>query len=249
MRDGPARLTAASGIARASPAPNLTPMDDRRYNEQEVAEIFGRAAEAQGDATRALPPGEGMTLAELQDIGQQVGMTANAVADAARSFDRHEPRFRRQLLGLTIGVGRTVVLERRLTTDEWERLVVKVRETFDARGNVKSEGSLRQWTNGNLQVLVEPTEHGDRLRMRTVNAYAQLAIAVGVGVMAVPVLVAAVAAVAGVPHIGERVASLAPMALMGAASLGVGLVRLRGWARTRLQQMDAIADWLRKQAS
>ena len=27
-------------------------------------------------------------------------------------------------------------------------------------------------TNGNLQVLVEPTEHGDQLRMRTVNAYA-----------------------------------------------------------------------------
>ena len=224
-------------------------MDDRRYNEQEVADIFGRAAEAQGEATRALPPGEGMTLAELQDIGQQVGMTAEAVADAARSLDRHEPRFRRQLLGLTIGVGRTVVLERRLTTDEWERLVVKVRETFDARGNVKSEGSLRQWTNGNLQVLVEPTEHGDRLRMRTVNAYAQMAIAVGVGVIAVPVLVAAVAAVAGVPNIGERIESLAPMALMGAASLGVGLVRLRGWARTRLQQMDEIAAWVRKQTT
>ena len=224
-------------------------MDDRRYNEQEVADIFGRAAEAQGEATRALPPGEGMTLAELQDIGQQVGMTAEAVADAARSLDRHEPRFRRQLLGLTIGVGRTVVLERRLTTDEWERLVVKVRETFDARGNVKSEGSLRQWTNGNLQVLVEPTEHGDRLRMRTVNAYAQMAFAVGVGVIAVPVLVAAVAAVAGVPNIGERIESLAPMALMGAASLGVGLVRLRGWARTRLQQMDEIAAWVRKQTT
>ncbi|MDP1891452.1 MAG: hypothetical protein Q8K55_11230 [Gemmatimonadaceae bacterium] len=224
-------------------------MNDRRYNEQEVAEIFGRAAEAQGDATRALTPGEGMTLAELQDIGQQVGMTAAAVADAARSLDRHEPRFRRQLLGLTIGVGRSVELERRLTTDEWERLVVKVRETFDARGNVKSEGSLRQWTNGNLQVLVEPTEHGDRLRIRTVNAYAQLAITAGVGTMAVPVLVAAVAMVAGVPDVGERLAPLAPLALMGAASIGVGLMRLRGWARTRLQQMDAIADWVRKQAT
>lgn len=221
-------------------------MDDRRYNEKEVAEIFGRAAESQGDATRALPPGEGMTLAELQDIGQQVGMTADAVADAARSLDRQEPRFRRQLLGLTIGTGRTVALERRLTTDEWERLVVKVRETFDARGNVKSEGGLRQWTNGNLQVLVEPTEHGDRLRMRTVNANAQLAIVVGVGIMAVPALVAVVAIAAGLPDIGDRVRDLAPLGLMGAASFGVGLARLRGWARTRLQQMDEIAAWVRK---
>ncbi|MHB1096276.1 MAG: hypothetical protein ACYC3F_08875 [Gemmatimonadaceae bacterium] len=222
-------------------------MDDRRYNEQEVAEIFGRAAEVQGDSTRALPPGEGMTLAELQDIGQQVGMTAAAVADAARSLERQEPQFHRRLLGLTVGVGRSVALERRLTTDEWERLVVKVRETFDARGNVKSEGGLRQWTNGNLQVLVEPTEHGDRLRMRTVNANAQMAIAVGVGVMAVPALVAAVAMVAGLPDVGDRLRDLAPLGLMGAASLGVGLARLRGWARTRLQQMDAIAVWIRQQ--
>lgn len=196
----------AAGIACAVNVPNLMPMADRRYNEQEVAEIFGRAAESQQDATRALPPGEGMTLAELQDIGQQVGMSAEAVADAARSLDRREPRFRRRLLGLTTGVGRSVALERRLTTDEWERLVVKVRETFDARGNVKSEGGLRQWTNGNLQVLVEPTEHGDRLR------------------------------------------DLAPLGLMGAASFGIGLSRLRGWARVRGQQMDAIADWLQKQA-
>ena len=222
-------------------------MADRRYNEQEVAEIFGRAAASQQDATRALPPGEGMSLAELQDIGQQVGMTAEAVADAARSLDRREPRFRRRLLGLTTGVGRSVALERRLSTDEWERLVVKVRETFDARGNVKSEGGLRQWTNGNLQVLVEPTEHGDRLQMRTVNASAQTAIMVGVGVMAVPALVAVVALVAGLPDFSERLRDLAPLELMGAATLGVGIARLRGWARTRLQQMDEIAAWVRQQ--
>ena len=222
-------------------------MADRRYNEQEVAEIFGRAAASQQDATRALPPGEGMSLAELQDIGQQVGMTAEAVADAARSLDRREPRFRRRLLGLTTGVGRSVALERRLSTDEWERLVVKVRETFDARGSVKSEGGLRQWTNGNLQVLVGPTEHGDRLQMRTVNASAQTAIMVGVGVMAVPALVAVVALVAGLPDFSERLRDLAPLELMGAATLGVGIARLRGWARTRLQQMDEIAAWVRQQ--
>lgn len=190
-------------------------MDDRRQNEQEVAEIFGRAAEA--------------------------------VADAARSLDRQEPRFRRQLLGITIGVGRSVALDRRLTTDEWERLEVMVRETFDARGNVRSEGGLRQWTNGNLQVLLEPTEHGDRLRMRTVHGSAQMLVSIGVGIIAVPPLVVAVAMVAGLPDIGDHLRDLAPMALLGAATLGVGIARLRGWARTRLRQMDTIAAWLRKQ--
>jgi p-aminobenzoyl-glutamate transporter AbgT len=52
----------------------------------------------------------------------------------------------------------------------------------------------------------------------------------------------------GLPDMGGRLRDLAPMGLMGAATLGVGIARLRGWARTRLQQMDAIADWVRKQA-
>lgn len=125
-------------------------MTERRYDEQEVAEIFGRATEAQRALAPQLPSGERLTLVELQEIGRQVGVTADAVADAARSLDRHEPRFRRSFLGLTIGVGRTVALDRRITTEEWERLVVVLRETFDARGSARSEGGLRQWTNGNL---------------------------------------------------------------------------------------------------
>lgn len=58
----------------------------------------------------------------------------------------------------------------------------------------------------------------------------------------------AVAMVAGLPDNRDRLRDLAPLGLMGAASLVVGLARLRGWARTRLKQMDPIADWVRKQA-
>jgi hypothetical protein len=43
-----------------------------------------------------------------------------------------------------------VHLARKLTDEEWERFVAHVRETFDARGTMTSEGSLRQWSNGNL---------------------------------------------------------------------------------------------------
>jgi hypothetical protein len=220
-------------------------MTERRYDEQEVAEIFGRATEAQHEAARQLPSGEGLTLAELQEIGRQVGVTADAVADAARSLDRREPRFRRQFLGLTVGVGRTVALERRITTDEWERLVVVLRETFDARGNVKSDGGLRQWTNGNLQVLVEPTASGDRLRLRTVHANARNLMTIGVGVLATTGLVAAITLALGIPESAERLSSLLPLAMLGAAAVGIGAARLRGWAATRMRQMDEIAARLR----
>lgn len=221
-------------------------MTERRYDEDEVTEIFGRATEAQLEATRQLPPGDGMTLAELQEIGRQAGFSAATVADAARSLDRHEPRFRRHFLGLTVGVGRTVELDRRMSTDEWERLVVVLREMFDARGNARSDGGLRQWTNGNLQVLVEPSDGGDRLRMRTIHGGARMLMTMGIGLLATTGVVAVVSAVVGLPDLAERLSALVPLAVTGAASLAVGTARLRGWAGTRLRQMDELAARVRQ---
>ena len=42
------------------------------------------------------------------------------------------PRFRNQFLGLTVGVGRTVPLGRKVTDEEWERLVEVVGVTEQA---------------------------------------------------------------------------------------------------------------------
>ena len=99
-------------------------MNERRYSEEEVAAVFEQGAESQHAVRRQLPAGEGMTLADLEDIGRQVGIPPELVAQAARSMTPGgrpaSPRF----LGLPIGVGRTVELDRRLSDEEWERLVV-----------------------------------------------------------------------------------------------------------------------------
>jgi hypothetical protein len=68
--------------------------------------------------------------------------------------------------GLPIGVGRTVELDRPRSDSDWERLVADLRETFEARGMVRYDGPFRQWTNGNLQALIEPTPSGHRLRWK-----------------------------------------------------------------------------------
>ncbi len=216
-------------------------MTERHYDEAEVAELFRRATETQQGAAPQLSSGEGMTLTDLQAIGRQVGVPAELLADAARSLERHEPRFKRTLLGLTVGVGRTVALDRRVSNEEWEQMVVFLRDTFDARGTFRVDGSLRQWTNGNLQILIEPTEHGDRLRMRTVNAGARMMLTVGSGLVGTLSVVALVTVSVGAPGVAERLAALVPMATAGIAMLGLGLARLRGWAATRLRQMDDIA--------
>ncbi|HUF75522.1 MAG TPA: hypothetical protein VMM35_04555, partial [Longimicrobiales bacterium] len=129
-------------------------MSERRYGEQEVAEIFERATEAQKLTMRPRSPSEGLTLGELQEIGRDVGLSPDMVASAARSVGSGSASPRRTLVGLPIGVGRTVELDRPLTDDEWQQLVVELRETFDARGRLTDEGAFKQWTNGNLEILL-----------------------------------------------------------------------------------------------
>jgi hypothetical protein len=219
-------------------------MTDRRFSDDEVAEIFRRATEASQSAANTLQPSEGLTLVQLQDIAKQVGIAPENVADAARSIERQEPRFKSQLLGLTVGVGRTVPLGRKVTDEEWERLVVRLRDTFDARGTFRTDGSLRQWTNGNLQILVEPTEEGDRLRMRTVNAAVRAQLSLGVVMTASAAAIFLVTAAVDPTHLAEQYSLLATLVGGSVALFTVGLLRIRGWSGKRLQQMDEIAKRL-----
>ena len=100
-------------------------------------------------------------------------------------------------LGLPIGVERTIALNRWLTEGEWEHLVVELREAFNARGTVSSNGPFRQWTNGNLQALLEPTATGHRLRLRTLNGNARASMAAGLATLGVTAAVSIASAVGG----------------------------------------------------
>jgi hypothetical protein len=218
-------------------------MTERRYNEAEVAAIFRRATEArETGGQRQLSSGdEGMTLAQLQDIGRDVGVSPEVIADAAHRIDRAGLATSRQWFGLPIGVGRTIELERRLTDDEWERLVVDLRETFDARGVVRREGSLRQWTNGNLQALLEPTATGQRVRLRTIKGDSRSMIAAGLAAFGIGAVGAALQLMQG--EFGD-VSVMIMVAMAGATMATLGAIRLPGWARIRRQQMEAIAERL-----
>jgi hypothetical protein len=214
-------------------------MNERRYSEDEVSAIFERAAEAQQAVRRSLPPGEGLTLTDLRAIGREVGIPAELIDLAARSVDQQGREASRTFLGLPVGVGRTVDLGRRLTDDEWERLVVDLRETFDARGTIRSDGSLRQWTNGNLQALLEPTPTGHRLRLRTILGGARESMTAGLGMLGVSATVVIGSAVTG--HVAGALAATGSLMGIGAALFAVGAARLPGWARTRRRQMEGVA--------
>jgi len=222
-------------------------MSERRYSEEEVARIFERAAHAdqgtpkESTGRSVAPTDQGMTLAQLQEIGREVGIAPTDISRAAKALDLAAPRPIRRLLGFPIGVGRTVELGRRMTEEEWERLVVQLRDTFDARGNVRSDGSFRQWTNGNLQVLLEPTDTGHRLRMRTTNGQARSLMGGGLALLGVGFVVLLGLTLTGQVANAGKLMGVFTIGALGAGMLAVGALRLPGWARLRQRQMDALA--------
>src|SRR5665213_1994027 len=215
-------------------------MTDRKYNEDEVAAIFRAATE--NSESRALT-GErsgGLTLAELHDIAREVGIPSDAVTRAAQSLANGTPATAQSFLGIPVSVARTVKLGRNLTDAEWELLVVQLRQVFHARGTIRVQGSLRQWSNGNLHALLEPTPTGYQLRMGTSKGDVRASVLVG----AIAIAMAGFVGLMGGLH-GTFVNVLpGVLALAGGGALFMGnsVFRVPKWARLRQKQMDVVAE-------
>lgn len=213
-------------------------MAERRYSEDEVAAIFRYATEEQKVQEHSLPAAEGLSLAEIQQIGREVGIGRQQIARAAAVLDQREGTSVRKFLGLPIRLGRIVELGRVVSDAEWERLVVDLDEIFDAQGEVRCKDGFRSWRNGNLRVTVEPGASGARLRLGTYHEIAHRMLRVGLGLGSVAAIGALISAVGGFAWPGTT------LAVSGALVFGVGAVRLPWWRRRRLAQMDEAAKRL-----
>jgi hypothetical protein len=142
-------------------------------------------------------------------------------------------------MGLPVGVGRTVELDRPPSDRDWERLVADLRETFEARGTLRYDGPFRQWTNGNLQALVEPTPGGHRLRLQTLKGDSRALMRMGMAVIG-GAAVTGIAVAAGSGFVPGSTTGVGFMALMGLSAVAAGALRIPGWARRRRAQIDAV---------
>lgn len=215
-------------------------MSERQYTDEEMAAIFARASETERTALPASAEGKGLTLAALQDIGREVGISPESISLAARSLDEAGRPVSTRFMGVPIGVGRTVELDRPLSDPDWEALVADLRTTFQARGVVRYDGPFRQWTNGNLQALVEPTPTGHRLRLQTSKGDARALMTGGSVVLAGSVAtLIALSATAGLTNPGAAT-GIGFMALVGLGMFAAGALRVSGWARRRKAQFDEV---------
>jgi len=234
-KDGPRNWTGHH------PGRTFLRMTERRYNEAEVAAIFERATEAPPSGAQLTSATDGMTLTQLQEIGAEVGISADSIALAATTVDQPSPAAQRTFLGRPLGAARTVQLDRALTDIEWERLVAELREIFNAPGKLTCYGSLRQWTNGNLQVLLEPTATGQRLRMHTTKADAPALMISGLGMFGAASAIMIAASVFGALGDKGMLVATGFLGVAGIAMFTTTAGRLGRWARTRQQQFDAFA--------
>lgn len=215
--------------------------DERRYGEDEVREIFELATSKDEPPPPALAERRGLTLEELQGIAREVGVEPARVADAAAALEaRGNVLPRRTRFGMPVSVGRIVELPRAPTDLEWQTLVGELRHTFGARGKVAAHGELREWSNGNLHVCVEPAETGYRLRMGTVKGTASTFNQLGiVGLLMALFMVIAFAAQG---RLAGNIFGPLLLAMLGGGALGANWIGLPRWADERERQMAYIAE-------
>lgn len=213
-----------------------------RFNEDEAAEIFARAAEVETSGRHPVSGSGGMTLAELQEIGREAGLSPEAVAHAAASIrSAGTPAPAPTFLRIPIGVARTVSLERPLTDEEWSGLVAELRTTFNASGRMSSDGTFREWRNGNLRVQAGPAPGGYQVDMRTTRGSARSLMTAG-GVMAG---IGTASLILGSVIPGVVVGDMVSVTTIGAGLFGAGLLQIPAWARRRREQFARLAERLK----
>lgn len=216
-------------------------MPERHYSDEEVKRILASAVES--DAALSAGASErGMTLAEIQRIGTEAGLSAASVSAAAVALDHTSslPATQR-LLGLRVGVAQTIALPRPLDDAAWRQLVGFLRDTFEAHGREQDFAGRREWRNGNLRVTLEPAGEGALLQMRTRNGGIRSLVRTGASLLLGAGVVGAVGALT---HAGAHVApGVLTLAFGGAAMTGLGAMQLPGWSATRQKQFQAIADY------
>jgi hypothetical protein len=136
------------------------------------------------------------------------------------------------------GVGRVVSLPRAPTDREWELLVSELRTTFGGKGEVTSEGGLREWSNGTFHAFIEPTESGYRLRLTDSMVNATGAIFVGGFFLAFALMILVI--LLGKGDRGFRFVVPAFFGMSGGGLIAGTRIALPRWAREREAQMEHV---------
>ncbi len=217
-----------------------------RFTEEEARRIFARAAERQ-HADASAPTG--LSMRELQEIGQAAGLDPAhvAVAEVRAGEPLAAPA---TMWGLDLAPRASRVIPGTASEDQWAQIVARLRRTFTTKGMATEVGRTREWagTNGqgglsNLHLLAEPAEGGTRITLETSRLQEAKQLWAFPIVAAVMVLLFTIlAATSGKlsdPVLWGFVSFLVLLALAGT---GGGRLAFGRGAEQRSRQFDALLD-------
>jgi len=145
-----------------------------RFSEDDARRVFARAAERQRVAG---PPADGLTLAELQEIGRAAGLDPDDIAAAVAELQAGDAAPGPVVAGLPAEWRTVRVLPSPVSDAAWEAMVAVLRKTFGAAGTASQIGRVREWSlpdaahggSDGVAVVLEPTEAGTRVTVTHVQ--------------------------------------------------------------------------------
>lgn len=208
---------------------------ERRYQDHEIREILDLAIDEESNLQGSVTAADGLTLRQLQEVGQEVGVSPDRIAQAAVvvAARRHAPTHE-TTTWLPTAVERTILLPRNLSDREWEWLVAELRTTFGGKGEVAVQGGMREWTHGRVQAFIDESHTGYRLRLSDVNA-ASGGIVLGGAILALALMIFVV--LLGKADAGFRFIVPAVFTALGGGLMVGSALSLPRWARRQRDGM------------
>lgn len=134
---------------------------DRRFTERQASEILRRATVAADTSS------SGLSLADIEQIGKEIGLDADAVRQAAGEFQENEAGGQAKWLGAPPSYELERILELPLNSESWPAIVAELNRAFGQKveGEVSGTSFSWQWKHAFGFVHVVATPCGDRTRI------------------------------------------------------------------------------------
>lgn len=152
--------------------------NERAYSEREVVDIIERAVERQ-EAERRNESGEGLTISELERLGEDVGIDSAHLRAAAVELDSVGRTLSKQSSTTKTTIETERWIDAPLTLEVWEDAVEEMQQRYGPNaysilgqsvgGTVNQIGSSFEWTHTNgfgIQTRMSASERGGRTRLR-----------------------------------------------------------------------------------
>lgn len=219
----------------------------RRFSETEAREVFHRAALEQERAAQQASS-DGLTYAEMVEIGEAAGIASEHVAAAVAGLSAEPEPLVPTWRGVPLVTRRTRFVPNEVSETEWGRMVGLLRQEFGATGYTDQIGDRREWRHDHHQTLIarvtaEDSEGGTRLTVGSGTGTSPLVARL---LAAVWIMISGLCLMAGIVDDtllvgGGLAATFALLALLSYVGL---FAHAKQQSRTRPVHYDALLDRL-----